>query len=76
MLSMLGKIFSRRNIEIIFVFLYFFQKRGFCIFHVWMKNKKNIINLSSAELAYRVTKVNDIILYSNKLILLEFDVLH
>ena len=47
-------------------FSYFSQKTGF-LFHTncqslfSVKNKKNIINLSSAELAHRVQKVNWII---------------
>ena len=69
-LSTLGKIFSRQHFEIFFS--YFFQKTGFdiscklspeeticmkCQILFTGKNKKNIINLSSAENAQRVVKV-------------------
>ena len=68
-LSTLGKIFSRRHID---WFSYFSQKTGFdiscklsqleticmkCQILFSGKNKKNITNLSSAELAKRVVKV-------------------
>ena len=70
MLSTLGKIFSRWHFEIFFLFS---QKTGFDIScklsqmeTICMngqilfsgKNKKNIINLLSAELAQRLTMVN------------------
>ena len=66
--STLGKIFSRRHIEIIFLF---FPRKQALTFHanclqgdnlhemlnlVFWENKKNI-NLSSAESAQRVVKV-------------------
>ena len=58
-LSMLGKNFSRRHFEM----FYFFIMGTICIkcqiLFSW-KNKKNIINLSSAEFAQRWVKVNDI----------------
>ena len=65
-LSTLGKIFKRQYTEIFFS--YFPQKTGFdispmetiCMKYQTMfsgKNKKNIINLSSAEFSYRVVKV-------------------
>ena len=68
-LSTLGKIFSRRHFEIFFLFS---QKTGNdiscksspketicmkCQILFSGKNKKNIINLSSAENAQRVVKV-------------------
>ena len=56
MLGTLCKIFSRRNIEI---FSYFPKKIGFDIsdkLSPW-KNKKDIINLSSAQLTQGVVKV-------------------
>ena len=52
-LSTLGKIFSRQHFEIFF-FSYFCMK---CQILFSGKNKKNIINLSSAENAQRVVKV-------------------
>ena len=72
MLSILGKIFSRRHFEIFF--FNFSQKTGYdiscklspeeticmkCQSLFSGKNKKNIINLSSAENAQRVVKVNN-----------------
>ena len=66
-LSTLGKIFSRRDIEMFFLF-FFFSKKGFDISYklnpldtIYLKcqilfpekNMKNIINLSSAEYAQR-----------------------
>ena len=72
----LCKIFSRRYIEFIFLFSYFFQENRFWLFTqfdsngdnlhemsnpvFWKNNnnKKNIITLSSAELAESVVKVN------------------
>ena len=60
--STLGKIFSRRNIEICSYFS--FESSPFetvCMEYqslVSGKNKKNIINLSSAELAKRLAKIN------------------
>ena len=74
MLSTLGKIFSRRHFEIFFLF--FSQKTGFDIscklLHCCMKcqilfsgkNKKYIINSSSAENAQRVVKVKIVFLPS------------
>ena len=74
MLSTLGKIFSRQYIEIFFLFfpekfLIFhancLQWRQFawnvksCF--LFSGNKKNIMNLSSAELAERVVKVKALI---------------
>ena len=68
--STLGKIFTRRHFEIFFFLI--LQKTGFdiscklspmkiicmqCQILFSGKNKKNIINLSSAELAQRVVKV-------------------
>ena len=68
-LSTLGKIFSRQHFEIFFSF---FPRNQDLTFHanclqgdnlhemsdpVYVKNKKNIINLSSAENAQRVVKV-------------------
>ena len=58
MLSTLGKIFSRRYFEIFFLI---FPKETICMKCQILfsgKNKKNIINLSSAENAQRVVKVN------------------
>ena len=72
-LSTLGKTFSRRHSEIFFLF--FLKKIGFdiscklspketicmtCQSLFSGKDKKNIINLSSAESAQRVVKVNTI----------------
>ena len=66
MLNTLGKNFSRQHFEI---FSYFPQKTGFyiscrlspicmkCLILFSGKNKKNITNLSSAELAQKVVKV-------------------
>ena len=66
----LGKIFSRRHTEI---FSYISQKTGFdiscklspmeticmkCQILFWGKIRKNIINLSSVELAQRVERLN------------------
>ena len=67
-LSTLGKIFSRRHFDIFFLFFpenriwHFMQRDSFCIkckilFFFFLKNKKNIVNLSSAENAQRVVKV-------------------
>ena len=71
MLSLLGKIFSRRHIEILF--LIFSQKTGFdnlcklspleticmkCLNLFSGKNKKNI-NLLSVELAQKMLKVKE-----------------
>ena len=71
MVSILSKIFSRPHFEIVF---YFPQKTGFdiscksspmdtictkCQIPFSGKNKKNIVNLLSAELAQRVIKVKD-----------------
>ena len=68
-LSTLGKIFSRQHLEIFFLI---FPRKQDLTFHanclqgdnlhemsdpVYAKNKKNIINLSSAENAQRVVKV-------------------
>ena len=68
-LSTLGKIFSRQHFEIFFLI---FPRKQDLTFHanclqgdnlhemsdpVYVKNKKNIINLSSAENAQRVVKV-------------------
>ena len=70
-LNTLGKIFSRQHFEIFFS--YFSQKTGYdiscklspketvcmkCQILFSGKNKKNIINLSSAKNAQRVVKVN------------------
>ena len=68
MLSTLGKIFSRLHFEIFFLF---FPEKEDLTFHAncfksicmkcqilfSRKNKKNITNLSSAELVKRVVKV-------------------
>ena len=67
-LSTLGKFFSRWHFEIFFLILIFLvtQKTGFYIveticmkFQILFsgKNKKNIINFSSAELVKRMVKV-------------------
>ena len=73
MISMLGKIFSRPRIEIVFFFFFFFQNTGFdiscklssmeticmkCEVLFSGKNKKNITNVFSSEFAQRVVKVN------------------
>ena len=61
------KIFSRLHFELMFFFVFFFcffflQKTGNNLHEMsnpvsWEKNKKNITNLSSAELAQRMVKV-------------------
>ena len=65
-LSTLGKIFSRRHIEI---FFFIISRNHILVFHaietvcmkcqilISGKNKKNIISLLSAEVAHRVVKV-------------------
>ena len=68
-LSTLGKIFSRRHFEI---FSLFFSKNRIRHFKSCSlgkirkmfsgKNKKNIINLPSAENAHRVVKVNIVVI--------------
>ena len=62
---MLGKIFSKQHFKLFFLF---FPWKKVLTFHANCrmkdqslfsgKNKKNIVNLSSAELAQRVVKVN------------------
>ena len=52
MLSILGKNFSRQHFEIFFLF---FPENRLCLFSG--KNKKNTINLLSAEFIQRVVKV-------------------
>ena len=71
MLSTVGKKFSRWHIEVFFFFLFFPENR---IWHFMQivsigeilfsgKNKNDIFNLSSAELAQRVVKVTEIMLW-------------
>ena len=65
MLSILGKVFSRRHFD--FCFYFIFQRRLFFTFRTQFtrnfksyfleKYKKNIISLSSAEFAQKVVKV-------------------
>ena len=69
LVSTVGKIFSRQHYHIQKYFSYFYQKTGFDIScklspleTICMKCQilfawKNIINLSSAELAQRVVKI-------------------
>ena len=68
--STLGKIFSRQHFEMHFFFLNFPRKQDLtfhaieticmkCPVLFFGKNKKNIINLSSAEFAQRVVKVKE-----------------